>query len=209
MKLNVLAALAALSMITPLWAAVGDAEAGQAKAAVCVACHGIDGNSVDPQYPKIAGQHAEYAADQLARFKSGQRQNAIMMAFAVGLSEQDMLDLAAFFETQTVKPGTAQEDLVGPAQALYRGGDPKRGIPACMACHGPGGAGNPGSRYPALAGQHTQYSVDMLKRFRAGEIHGAEDDAHAKIMSQISEGLSDDEIIALASYLEGLHSATP
>lgn len=209
MKFSAFAALAAITMSLPAWAISGDPAAGQEKAAACVACHGIDGNSIDPQYPNIAGQHAEYIADQLARFKDGRRQNPIMLGFSITLTEQDMADLGAFFASQQPKPGIAQEELVAAAEGLYRGGDVAREIPACMACHGPAGAGNPAARYPALAGQHAQYSMDMLKRFRAGEVHGAAGDAHAQIMPQVAARLSDEEILALASYLQGLHQSRP
>lgn len=206
MKLCTIVALAALSASTPLLAA-GDATAGQTKAAVCAACHGIDGNSSDPQYPKIAGQHADYIAHQLAMFKTSVRNNPIMLGFSVTLTEQDMADLGAFFSSQAVKPDIADEALVAVAEPIWRGGDSKRGIPACMGCHGPSGAGNPASRYPALAGQHAQYTAGMLRRFRDGETHGT--DANALAMSQVAKTLTDAEIDALASYLQGLHSASP
>lgn len=209
MKFSTAVALAALSFAAPVWSAGGDAAAGQAKSAVCAACHGLDGNSVDPQYPKIAGQHAEYIAQQLALFKSGKRQNPIMLGFATTLSDQDMLDLAAYFASQKAKPDLADEALLATGQALYQSGDAKRGIPACMACHGPTGRGNPASRYPSLASQHAKYSADLLRRYRGGAVHGDEGDAHAKIMSQVAVSLTDAEIEALASYLQGLSSATP
>jgi cytochrome c553 len=209
MKFSTFVALAALSAATPVWSAGGDAAAGQTKAAVCAACHGVDGNSVDPQYPKIAGQHAEYIAQQLALFKSAKRQNPIMLGFAMTLSDQDMLDLGAYFATQKAKPGLADEALVPVGQVLYQMGDAKRGIPACMACHGPTGHGNPASRYPAIGAQHAQYTADLLRRFRGGAVYGDENDANAKIMSQVAATLTDAEIEALASYLQGISTATP
>jgi cytochrome c553 len=209
MKFSTFVALAALSAATPVWSAGGDAAAGQTKAAVCAACHGVDGNSVDPQYPKIAGQHAEYIAQQLALFKSGKRQNPIMLGFAMTLSDQDMLDLGAYFATQKAKPDLADEALVPVGQVLYQAGDAKRGIPACMACHGPTGHGNPASRYPSIGSQHAQYTADLLRRFRGGAVYGDENDANAKIMSQVAATLTDAEIEALASYLQGLSPATP
>jgi len=209
MKFTTVVAYAALLAATPGWAVSGDATAGEAKAAICAACHGVDGNSVDPQYPKIAGQHEIYIAEQLALFKSGKRDNAIMLGFATMLSEQDMADLGAYFSAQQAKPDIADEAFVAAAQPIYRGGDTKRGIPACMACHGPDGRGNPISRYPSIAAQHAQYSADMLRRYRDGAVYGEADNAHAKIMSQVAAKLSDTEIEALASDLQGLHSATP
>lgn len=214
MKFTTAVALAALLAATPGWAAggaviAGDAAAGEAKAAVCAACHSVDGNSVDPQYPKIAGQHEQYIAQQLAMFKSGQRANPIMLGFATTLSAQDMADLGAYFATQTAKPAIADEAFVATAQPIYRGGDAKRGIPACMGCHGPDGRGNPLSGYPSITAQHAQYTADLLRRYRDGAVYGDPDDAHAKIMSQVAAKLSDNEIEALASYIQGLHSATP
>lgn len=182
----------------------GDAEAGAAKAAVCGACHGLDGNSVDPQYPKLAGQHAAYTARHLQLLKDGTRENAIMAAFALPLSEQDMLDLGAHFASLTITPGVADESLVEKGQRLYRGGDTARGIPACIGCHGPAGRGNPLVPYPSVAGQHANYTADMLRRFRDGAVYGEEEGSNVA-MKVIAAELSDAEIEALASYLEGLH----
>jgi cytochrome c553 len=209
MKFSTFVALAALSAATPVWSAGGDAAAGQAKAAVCAACHSVDGNSVDPLYPKIAGQHADYIAQQLALFKSGKRMNPIMLGISATLTEQDMLDLAAYFATQKPSPGLADEALMAVGQQIYQAGDAKRNIPACMSCHGPTGHGNPMSGYPSIAGQHAQYSADLLRRFRGGAVYGEVTDANAKIMSQVAVSLTDAEIEALASYLQGLSSATP
>lgn len=209
MKFITAVALAALFAANPVWSAGGDATAGQTKAAVCAACHTVDGNSIDPQYPKIAGQHAEYIAQQLTLFKSGKRMNPIMLGMTAALSEQDMLDLGAYFSSQKIKPNIADEALVPTAQHIYQTGDAKRGIPACMSCHGPAGRGNPLSRYPAIGSQHAQYTADLLRRFRGGAVYGDAGDAHALIMSQVAAKLTDAEIDALASYIQGLHSATP
>jgi len=143
----------------------GTAATGATKAAVCAACHGADGNSADPQYPKLAGQHENYIARHLMLFKSGERSNPIMLGFASMLSPQDMRDIGAHFAAQTSRPGVADDSVIaeGPhagkkfyqvGEALYRGGDTARGIPACLACHGPDGVGNPGPAYPRIAGQH-------------------------------------------------------
>ena len=181
----------------------GDAKAGQAKAAVCGACHGMDGNSTDPQYPKLAGQSEQYIVRQLVDFKSGQRQNPIMMGMASPLSVQDMHDVGAYFASQKVTPGVADEALVEPGQTLFREGDPTRGIPACMACHSPDGRGNPGAMYPHLAGQHAQYIEATLKAWHDGTVWGTS--AHAQIMPTIARKLDEKDIAALASYIEGLH----
>jgi cytochrome c553 len=183
----------------------GDATAGQAKAAVCGACHGMDGNSADAQYPKLAGQSEQYIARQLTDFKSGKRQNPIMMGMAAPLSEQDMHDLGAYFSTKKALPGVADQALVEQGEKLYRQGDSSRDIPACMACHSIDGSGNPGAMYPHLAGQHAQYVEATLKAWHDGATWG--DDAHAKIMPSIAAKLDSKDIAALASYIEGLHSA--
>jgi cytochrome c553 len=183
----------------------GDATAGQAKAAACGACHGVDGNSSDAQYPKLAGQSEQYIVRQLQNFKSGARKNPIMLGMATPLSEQDMHDIAAYFSSQKRLPGVADQALVEAGQKLYREGDTKRGVPACMACHGPDGMGNPGAMYPALDSQHAQYVETQLKNWHNGDAWGT--DAHAQIMPTIAKQLSADDIAAVASYIEGLHPA--
>jgi cytochrome c553 len=183
----------------------GDAAAGQAKAAVCGACHGMDGNSADAQYPKLAGQSEQYIVRQLTDFKSGKRQNPIMMGMAAPLSTQDMHDVGAYFASKTALPGVADQALVEHGQTLFRQGDATRGIPACMACHSIDGRGNPGAMYPQLTSQHAQYIEATLKAWHDGTTWG--DDAHAQIMPAIAKQLSADDIAALASYVEGLHSA--
>jgi cytochrome c553 len=198
-------------------AAPGDADAGQSKATVCAACHGMDGNSTDPQYPKLAGQHERYTARHLRLFKNGGRDNAIMLGFAATLSRQDMRDIGAFYAKQQVRPGVADESLIESGEhagksyykvgeQLYRGGDIERGVPACAACHGPAGAGNPGPAYPTVAGQHAAYTAAQLKAFRSGTVYGRGDEANA-VMAGVAGALSDEEIQALATYIEGLHRA--
>lgn len=142
------AAIIAFALATSVSAA-GNAAVGKTKAAVCAACHGADGNSVNPQFPKLAGQNANYLVEQLQDFKSGKRRNAIMSGMAASLSEQDMQDIAAWFSSQTVQPGEANPSLVTIGQQIYRGGDRESGVPACLACHGPDGAGNPHEDSPA------------------------------------------------------------
>lgn len=183
----------------------GDATAGQAKAAVCGACHGMDGNSADAQYPKLAGQSEQYIVRQLTSFKAAKRQNPIMMGMATPLSTQDMHDVGAYFASKTALPGVADQALVEHGQTLFRQGDATRGIPACMACHSVDGRGNPGAMYPQLTSQHAQYIEATLKAWHDGTTWG--DDAHAQIMPAIAKPLSADDIAALASYIEGLHSA--
>lgn len=196
----------------------GDPQAGATKAGTCAACHGLDGNPPDPQYPRLAGQNERYIATQLALFKSGQRTGgmaAVMAPFASMLSAQDMRDLGAHFATGKAGAGIADDSVIadGPnkgmkfyevGQNLFRGGDPARGIPACMACHGPAGAGNPGPPYPHVAGQQSAYVVQRLQEYRTGTT--SEADPHLfKIMATVAKQLNDEEINSLGSYLQGLH----
>jgi cytochrome c553 len=194
----------------------GSVDAGAGKAAVCGACHGADGNSSDPQYPKLAGQHERYVARHLALFKAGERQNPVMLGFVAALSEQDMHDLGAYFASKQALPGVAddskiagtEESFAQRGERLYRGGNRETAQPACMACHGPTGHGNPGPSYPSLAGQHAGYTKALLKRFRSGESFGKDERANT-VMAEVAAKLSDQDIEALASYIEGLHRAMP
>lgn len=184
---------------------LGDAKAGETKAAVCGACHGMDGNPTDKQYPKLAGQNEAYIARQITLFQTQKRANAIMMGFAATLSQQDMHDIGAYFATKTASAGIADDKLLERGQALYRGGDVKLGVPACMACHGPDGHGMAGTGFPHLGSQWTDYVATKLKDWKNGTTWG--DDALAKVMPAIAKNLSEADINAVASYIEGLHSA--
>lgn len=196
----------------------GDPTAGQAKAAACAACHGADGNASVDMYPSIAGQSERYAAEQMALIATGQRTSGAavaMVPFVKDLAAQDMRDIGAFFATRKATAGIADDTPVadGPyadkkffeiGQQLYRGGDAARGLPACMACHGPTGAGNPGPAYPHVGGQHASYVVRRLQDYQAGR--GSETDkAHFQIMATVAAQLTEQEILALGSYLQGLH----
>jgi cbb3-type cytochrome c oxidase subunit III len=183
----------------------GDATVGQGKSATCAACHGMDGNPASSQYPKLAGQHEDYITRQVGMFKSHKRDSAVMMGFVMSLTEQDMHDIGAYFASKTSLPGVADAKLVTRGEALYRGGDKNANVPACMACHGPDGRGNPGAGYPQLAGQYADYVTLKLKDWHDGKTWG--DDDRAKIMPAVVKGLSDADIAALASYIEGLHAA--
>ncbi len=190
--------------------AAGDAEAGKNKSAMCAACHGADGNSMIPNFPKLAGQVASYTAKQLADIKSGARNVPEMMGIVGGLSEQDMADLGAFYESQAVKGGTADPELVERAEKLFRAGNAAEGVTACAACHGATGKGMPEAGFPALAGQHAAYTEAQLKAFRAAgrEDHEGkrrENDGEGKMMRATAARLSDDDIKALASYINGLY----
>jgi cytochrome c553 len=196
----------------------GDAKAGAVKAGACAACHGLDGNPTDPQYPRLAGMPERYVAQQLALFKGGIRNSgmaAVMMPMAAPLSAQDMRDLGAYFAQQKAGAGIADDSAIttGPyagmkfyeaGQKLFRSGDAARGIPACMACHGPTGAGNPGPAYPHVAGQQSAYVVRRLQEYRTGTT--AEPDPKLfNVMATVARTLTDEEIQSVASYLQGLH----
>lgn len=204
MKHFILVAAAFSLLVTMPAFAAGDATAGQAKSAICAACHGADGNSAVPNWPKIAGQHATYLERQLGLIKSGARPVPEMIGIVASLSDQDLANVAAFYSTQTIKAGLADEATRAMGEQLYRSGNSATGIPACMACHGPAGEGNPLAKYPALAGQHSVYTEKMLNGFRSGTTWG-EDDESSKIMTDVSFRLTDKEIKAVAAYIQGLH----
>ena len=179
----------------------GKAKAGESKAVTCVACHGIAGNSTNPEWPKLAGQGAPFVYAQLKAFKSGERNNALMSAQAANLSDQDMRDLAAYYASVPATPGVASEASIEVAQPLYRAGNAERNIPACLACHGPAGAGNDAAAYPAISGQHSVYLSAALKTYRSGERGKG---VSGQMMQAVAKNLTDAEIEALASYVAGL-----
>lgn len=183
-------------------AAAGDAAAGKSKAQACAACHGANGNSANPEWPNLAGQHASYTSKQLANFKAGdQRNNAIMAGQAANLSEQDMADLGAYFATLAPAGGFVSEERLPLGQRIYRGGNQESGVPACIACHGPNGAGDPMAATPALSGQKITYTINQLKAFRSGM---RANDRNG-LMRGAARGLTDEEILAVAEYIAGLH----
>lgn len=181
--------------------AAGDPAKGQEIASqVCVACHGIDGNSPLAMNPNLAGQHPEYLAKQLLNYKSGSRTNAIMEGMVAGLSADDMKNLAAHYSAQRPRGAAAQDKiLIAQGRKLYRAGNSQTGLAACSGCHLPNGAGIP-AQYPRLAGQHAEYLVTQLKAFRAGE--RANDPNN--MMRAVAARLSDADIAALSEYLSGL-----
>ena len=182
-------------------AAKPDVAKGQAAAMVCAACHGGDGNSAIAINPSLAGQHQQYITKQLMNFKSGERNNAIMKGMIATLAtDDDMKNVAAYFAAQKPRPGIARDQaLVDEGRKIYRGGDGATGVPACMACHSPSGAGIP-AQYPRLAGQMKEYTLAQLKAFRAGD--RANDSA--AMMRTIASKLSDKQMDALAEYVSGL-----
>lgn len=182
--------------------AAGNAAAGEKiVTGVCAACHGADGNSVITTNPKLAQQHPEYIAKQLANFKSGERKNAIMSGMAAALSPEDMANVAAYFGAQKAKVGSAKTNAAGSlGEKIYRGGIASVGVPACASCHGASGAGVP-VQFPRLSGQHADYVLTQLKAFYSGE--RAND--NAKVMRMIASKMSDAEMAAVADYIQGLH----
>lgn len=198
---------------TPLvTAATGSAQAGATKATACLACHGPNGNSSNPLWPNLAGQNAAYLVSQLDHFKANTRINSqgVMTGLAGPLNEQDMADLAAFFSAQTPTGLEADPSYWKAGRQLYRGGDTSRAIPACMACHGPDGRGNPEAGYPALRAQHSQYVVKELTDYAAGKRYsdnakGASNGGpYGAIMTTIAQRLTPEDIRDLGSYVQGL-----
>lgn len=198
-KLLLIASLGAFAVAGNAMAA-GDATAGQAKSAACAGCHGADGNSMNPVWPKLAGQHANYIAKQLKDFKSGERKDATMTAMAAGLSDEDMANLGAYFGAQKIKQGTTAEDMAELGQSIYRAGNAASGVPACAACHGPTGSGNDQANFPRVSGQHADYVVKTLKDFRSG----ARANDAGKMMRSVAAKMTDAEIAAVAQYVQGL-----
>jgi len=178
----------------------GSVDAGRTKSATCAACHGVDGNSVTPDWPSLAGQHPEYIMRQLKAFKSDERKSVTMKPFAQMLSDQDAADIAAYFAAQKPTPKGADPALISLGQQIYRGGIPARGTPACIACHGPTGHGNPFAAYPRISWQHAAYVTKSLQDYKSGE---RASDAN-QMMRNVASLLKDDEIRALASYVQGL-----
>jgi len=181
--------------------AAGNAAAGKGRSAMCAGCHGVDGNSAAPNFPKLAGLDAQYTAKQLADFKSGARKDPIMTGMAAGLSKKDMDDLGAYYASQKRSTGTTSASAADlkKAERLYRGGDAKNGIPACMSCHGPAGVGIP-PRFPAVSGQHATYSKKQLLDFKTGTRSN-----DGEIMTRTAFRLSEAEIKAVSEYMAGLH----
>ncbi|HZF22856.1 MAG TPA: c-type cytochrome [Burkholderiales bacterium] len=200
-RLIAAAVVALISVTSAVAADYGDPAKAQSIAnQICAACHGADGNSPLPMNPSLAGQHPEYLFKQLNEFKSGNRNNAVMMGMVAGLSAEDMRNLSAYYAAQKLREAAAKDkDLVAHGRKLFRGGNLATGVAACAGCHSPNGAGIP-SQYPRLAGQHPEYVVAQLKAFRAGE--RANDTNN--MMRAVAARLTDKEIAAVAEYLSGL-----
>lgn len=197
--LYVLSGLLFLST-TLAWAA-GDPELGKQKAQTCTVCHGPNGNSITPMWPNLAGQHAEYIHKQLVDFRSGKRENVLMSPMATPLTDADIENIAAYYATQQAKIGAASPEYLELGERLYRAGNAKTGLAACMACHGPKGSGNPAAKYPSLSGQHAEYTTAQLKAFKS-EIRS--NDLNST-MRNVARNMTNEEIEAVSDYIQGLH----
>ncbi len=188
--------------------AAGDAAAGKAKSAACAACHGPDGNSAAPTFPKLAGQSERYLNKQIHDIKSKARSVPAMAGLTDNLSDQDIADLAAYFSAQPSSVNQAKKDTVAKGEQIFRGGIHEKNVPACAACHSADGAGNAPAGFPRLGGQHADYIATQLKAYRAagdGDATGRANDGDNKPMRTIALRLTDSEIAALANYISGLH----
>ena len=186
----------------------GKVEAGATKSAVCSACHGPNGNSVAPDWPRLAGQSAIYIAGQLRLFRSGVRNNPVMMPLASALSDQDIDDLAVYYEAQTPAGLEADPSYWKAGAALYQSGDTAHDIPGCIACHGPVGRGNLAAGYPALRAQQSVYVVKQLNDYANGTRYTGPNPAAASrnsiMMFTIAKQLSPEQMRDVASYLQGM-----
>jgi len=187
--------------ITSVANAAGDAAAGQGKTAVCAACHSADGNSAIANFPKLAGQNETYLVKQLKDIKSGTRAVVEMTGMLDNLNDQDLQDIAAFFASKKIQGGKVAKDQLELGQQIYRAGLANKAVPACTACHAPSGQGMAAAGFPAVAGQHAAYAEKQLKDFRVG----SRTNDPQQMMRDIAAKLSDVEIKAVSSYLQGLY----
>ncbi len=200
-KIILITAVSAALAVTSLSAFAGDVAKGKTKSASCAGCHSADGNSAAPNFPKLAGQYESYVVKQLKDFRDGSRKDPLMSGQAANLSDEDMADLGAYYESQLLKANVADPELVSLGKRLYQGGNVDKGIPACMGCHGPNGGGNPAAKFPALAGQHDAYTLKQLEDFRSEK---RDNDMNA-MMRDIARSMSKYEMKAVSSYISGLY----
>ena len=188
--------------------ATGKAASGETKAALCSACHGPQGNSVNPDWPRLAGQSAVYIAEQLKLFRAGLRDNPTMKPLAAALSDQDISDLAVYYEAQTPSGLEADPSYWKAGEALYVSGDAARNVPACVACHGPMGRGNLAAGYPALRAQQSVYVVKQLNDYASGARYTGSDvakaDPNSAMMLTLAKRMTAEEIRDVASYVQGM-----
>lgn len=203
--------LVMLAGFSGLATAEGNPEQGEQHTGTCAGCHGADGNSQSPSFPKLAGQGENYLLKQMIDIKNGDRVVTQMTGMLDNLSEDQLADVAAYYASQDKTVGTADPDLVELGEQLYRGGNPETGVPACAGCHSPTGAGNDPAGFPMLSGQHAEYTASQLNKFKRG--YRAEEpsdearinDGDSQMMQATAFRLKDFEIEALASYINGLH----
>ena len=201
MKASQIAAfILALAGLVSVNASAADIEAGKAKSAVCAACHGSDGNSTNAAWPSLAGQHASYTYKQLRDFKEGRRNNASMTGMVALLNDDDMKNLAAFYESQNPKAVAFDGDMIEKGESIYRGGITETHVAACMGCHAPSGTGNGPAGWPSLKGQHPEYVVTQLQNFK----QGLRANDTGKMMRNIVVRMSDSEMQAVAAYIAGI-----
>lgn len=189
---------------SPCFAVSGSADAGSMKVETCIACHGPNGNSVVPNWPKLAGQHESYLVKQLYEFKQGEqgpRHDPSMYGMVMALNEQDVADIAAYYSQQEQTRGKAKLEYIELGEKLYRGGDLEKGLPACIACHGPKGLGNELAKYPRVSGQHADYTEIQLKAFQEGR----RKNDPSGMMQKIASLMTEKEMKAVSSYIEGLN----
>jgi len=192
-----------LLLIAPIsFSMAGDVEAGKSKSIVCSACHGQDGNSINPLWPSLAGQHKQYTIHTLRAYQNGTRVDAVMQAQVIALTEQDLEDIAAYYNAQTMQKKDYDYGLAKKGESLYRGGNASTGVAACIACHGPTGRGNPGAGYPSLAGQHAGYTKDALQDYTNTERKAGLND----MMQSLATRLTAEEIEAVSEYIQALGS---
>jgi cytochrome c553 len=201
--------LAIMFCLLMAWAQSGiaaDAAAGKSNALVCSACHGADGNSAVPSFPKLAGQGEAYLVKQMKDIRDGARPVPTMAGQLDGKSDEDLADLAAYYASQPKSGGKTNPELLALGAKVFRGGVAERNVAACSACHSPTGKGNAPAGFPSLAGQHAEYTATQLKMYRKGyeDSSGRTNDGDGKIMRTIAFGLSDKEIEAVSSYIAGL-----
>jgi len=201
MKKWLLAIIMSFVVVTLPSFAAGDIAGGKVISAQCAACHGVDGNSSEPSFPKLAGQGEGYLYKQLLNFASGTRESLIMGPMVADISAKGLADLSAYYASMQSKPESVSEGLLELGQKLYRAGNKETGVPACMSCHGPRGAGIPAARWPALSGQHARYVEMQLEAFSQGDRNNDPND----MMRDIASRLSADEKKAVSAYISGLN----
>ena len=191
-----------INLINPAYSS--DIDKGKELSVSCAACHGDNGISVNPVWPKLAGQNPKYLASQLYEFRKGvdgNRNNAVMYGIAVTLSDSDIEDLSAYYASLKSNVGLTQDKYLELGRDMYRGGNMDIKIQACISCHGPNGQGNHAAAIPMLSGQHSQYTYQQLKNFQSS----MRSNDYNKMMRNIVHRMTDEEMKAVASYIEGLY----